>query len=181
MRGTEVPRLIARRAVAACSSWPDAKGWLLTAGILAGLATISLPLGFGIGFLRIDLFVSWQTAVVVAAVAFFSPAVVEELIFRVALLPHPHERAPAAVARLWGTVALALFVIAHPLRTLILSSARGATFADPRFFVLAALLGLACTLAYLRTGSLWPPVVIHWVVATGWLLVFRGYRKLYVS
>ena len=71
------------------------------------------------------------------------PALGEELLFRVALLPHP-SGAP-----------------------------------DPWPFLLqCALLGLACVLAYASTGSLWPPVLIHWLAVAAWLGPLEGHRCL---
>jgi predicted Abi (CAAX) family protease len=45
--------------------------------------------------------------------------------------------------------------------------------ADPRFLVQVTLLGLACSLAYLVSGSIWPPVLIHWLTVVVWLLGHR--------
>ncbi len=47
------------------------------------------------------------------------------------------------------------------------------------FLVLAALLGIICSLAYIQSGSLWTPVMIHWLLVVVWLLLLVGYRKLY--
>ena len=115
------------------------------------------------------------------SITFVLPALAEELLFRVLLLPHPQEHASDAGRWLWGTLALGLFVASHPLEALISSSARRGTFTDPVFLLLAGLLGLVCTIAYLESGSLWPPVVIHWSAASAWLLVLGGHGKLSAS
>ncbi|WP_293204846.1 MULTISPECIES: hypothetical protein [unclassified Microcoleus] len=47
------------------------------------------------------------------------------------------------------------------------------------FLLLAAVLGVACSIAYLLIGSIWPAVVIHWLGVTVWLLLLGGYRRLY--
>jgi len=49
-----------------------------------------------------------------------------------------------------------------------------ALFDDPRFLFQATLLGVACSLAYGFTGSLWPPVLIHWLAVVIRLEPFRG-------
>jgi len=38
----------------------------------------------------------------------------------------------------------------------------------------AGLLGAACTGAYARTGSIWPPVAIHWLTVVLWKVLFAG-------
>ena len=47
-------------------------------------------------------------------------------------------------------------------------------FVDPAFLGLVAWLGLACTLARLRSGSIWPGVVIHWGVVVMWISLYGG-------
>jgi predicted Abi (CAAX) family protease len=47
--------------------------------------------------------------------------------------------------------------------------------------LLAALLGVVCEIAYLKTGSLWSPAAIHWLVVAVWLTVLGGYRKVVVT
>ncbi|XGV98198.1 MAG: CPBP family glutamic-type intramembrane protease [Leptolyngbya sp. BL-A-14] len=39
------------------------------------------------------------------------------------------------------------------------------------------MLGIICTLSYLKSGSLWMPVVMHWVIVVSWLLIFGGLEK----
>ncbi|NJL41446.1 MAG: CPBP family intramembrane metalloprotease [Leptolyngbyaceae cyanobacterium SM1_4_3] len=41
----------------------------------------------------------------------------------------------------------------------------------------AALIGTVCTVSYLRSGSIWLPVVLHWLIVVAWLLVFGGLEK----
>jgi predicted Abi (CAAX) family protease len=75
-------------------------------------------------------------------------------------------------------MSLALFTASHPVNAILFSPTHRPTFTDPVFLVLAALLGLTCTLAYLQSGSLWPPVAIHWTAVVVWLLFLGGYRRL---
>jgi predicted Abi (CAAX) family protease len=37
-----------------------------------------------------------------------------------------------------------------------------------------ATLGLACTLSRIRSGSIWPSVIIHWGIVVVWIALFRG-------
>jgi predicted Abi (CAAX) family protease len=79
----------------------------------------------------------------------------------------------------WGCLSLFLFVVYHPLNALSFFSRGIETFFNRIFLTLAALLGMLCSLTYLQSGSLWTPVVIHWLVVVVWLLLLGGYRKLY--
>ena len=95
------------------------------------------------------------------------PALVEEILFRVLPNPHPQEDAGRVGVLMSAGLSLAAYVLLHPLADLLDS---GQTpFMEPAFLLLAALLGTACLLLYRRSGSLWPPVALHWLVVVGWL------------
>jgi predicted Abi (CAAX) family protease len=66
-----------------------------------------------------------------------------------------------------------MFLLHHPLNALTFYQA-----GSPTFLILANLLGLACTLVYWLTGSLWPPVLIHWIVVVVWLGWLGGLERL---
>lgn len=171
-----------RRLLQAFATVPAAGDWGATAALLLICAAIVLPVGLRTGFLRLaPMRARWPTLAGIAAAAFVAPALIEESVYRVCLLPHPAEPVSAPVRWLWGIAGLALFVAAHPLGALRLppGSARRAAFTDPAFLLLAALLGAACTIAYLRSGSLWPPVALHWILVVVWLIGLGGWERLY--
>lgn len=107
-----------------------------------------------------------------ALVAIVLPSLGEELLFRVALLPtpEPERRFP------WRAAALALFafVLWHPLQALLFGGVRRAIFLDPWFLAAVAALGIGCTRLYWRSGSVWPPVLLHWLVVVGWKALAGG-------
>ncbi len=139
---------------------PDSRGWLETFIVIAVFASVALPVGLASGLLRPET--ARTAALPLLLRTLFVPALLEELLFR-ALPP----------LRLWP-LALAAYVLVHPLNALLfLPSARG-VFYDPAFLFLAALLGGGCTLLYRRTRSLWPPVVLHGLVVAGWLVFLGG-------
>ena len=75
-----------------------------------------------------------------------------------------HGRAP-----LW-TIGLSLlaFILWHPLNaTVNLVEARDLFF-DWRFLTVATGLGAVATYLAIRTRSLWPPVLFHWLAVVGW-------------
>ena len=108
----------------------------------------------------------WRRLFATAIIAIVIPSLGEELVFRVGL----------AGRRGWlrATGALALFILWHPLQLWLGLPMAQPVFAEPGFLAIVALLGLACTLAYRWSGSLWPPVFIHWTVVVGWKAVAGG-------
>lgn len=174
--------LPARRLLHAVSTIPDAGDWGMAAGLLLILALVFLPVGFGTGFLRLaPLRASRSVIAGIALAALVTPALIEEMIFRVCLLPHLSENASVEARWLWGCVGEIAFVACHPLRAIVLrrDSPKRAAFTDPVFLLLSALLGVACTLAYLGSGSIWPPVALHGIVVIAWLLLLGGWERLY--
>ena len=169
------------RLTTAISTIPDVEVWLSSVALVLVLMLISLPIGFYMGFLEVELLkASRQKIVSVMAICLLSPAITEELFFRILLLPQPTENANSATVWLWGVISLAMFIVYHPLNALSFYPAGLKTFFNPAFLLLAALLGVICSIVYLQSGSLWPPVLIHWLVVVVWLLLLGGYGKLNV-
>jgi predicted Abi (CAAX) family protease len=112
----------------------------------------------------------------VLLVSLLFPALTEELLFRVLPLPRIGENVPPVTMGLWGATSLALFVASHQIKASWTRSRY--VFRDPVFLLLTAFLGLACTITYLRSSSIWPAVAIHWLCVIVWLLALGGYRRL---
>ncbi|HEY9300910.1 MAG TPA: CPBP family glutamic-type intramembrane protease [Phormidium sp.] len=167
------------RVVTAVSTLPDAEAWLGSAALLGIYTLIALPVGFGSGFIKIDIQKSWVVVIGVIAGSLLRPALSEELFFRALLLPHATENASPAALWLWGLGGLVIFLVYHPLNAMTFFPVGRETFLQPIFLFLAALLGAICTISYWQSGSLWPPVIIHWVIVAVWLLLLGGYQKLY--
>ncbi len=171
---------IAHRLSVAVSTLPDAQAWLQAVGLLLLFTVIALPIGFRWGFLQFEVVrVSWLTLIGIIATSLLTPAVTEELFFRVLLFPQTTEHISVSDLWVWGCISLAMFIVYHPLNALSFFPRGLKTFFNVVFLILAALLGLTCSIAYIQSGSLWPPVVIHWLAVVVWLLLLGGYRKLY--
>ncbi|MEZ2233617.1 type II CAAX prenyl endopeptidase Rce1 family protein [Microcoleus sp.] len=171
--------LLAHRVTMAVSTMPDRTDWLITLLLLMAYSAIALPIGFWSGFLKVDRQTSWRTIIGVTVGCLFSPGISEEIWFRVLMLPHKQENASGLTLGLWVSLSLALFIVYHPLNGLTFYPVGRSTFLNPVFLLLAALLGVACSIAYLQSGSVWPAVLIHWLAVTVWLLLLGGYRRLY--
>jgi membrane protease YdiL (CAAX protease family) len=119
-----------------------------------GLAAWRVDTGFLLGF---------------GAWAALGTSIVEETLFRGILL-----RPPAAGGSGWGAAALSaiLFAAWHPFQT-FLYRPLWEPYASAWWFLLGTfLLGLACARLTLATRSLWPAIVLHWLLALGWKVLF---------
>jgi predicted Abi (CAAX) family protease len=97
--------------------------------------------------------------------AFVIPALGEELVFRGWL----RKGAP-----LGAIASLLAYILWHPVQTWLHLPFGRPEFLDPRFLSLIAWLGLACTLSRIRSGSIWPAVIIHWGVVVVWKALYGG-------
>ncbi|MEM1368366.1 MAG: CPBP family glutamic-type intramembrane protease [Cyanobacteria bacterium P01_H01_bin.15] len=177
----DVPILskIPRRIVAGILFLPTWRELALTLALLLIYGGYALWLGTQTKFLQWRP-VRWPGIRLLVAffICFFSPALWEEFVFRLILLPHPGET--VSVARWIGAVALSivLFVIYHPLAAKTFYPRGNPVFFSKTFWVLAGLLGLVCSLAYLLTSSIWAAVIIHWLATATWLYGLGGYQRL---
>lgn len=146
----------------ALTTQPSLRGWLETLLVLAAFLCIAGYIGFVSGLFKVELTDTWTQFAIIALVAFAIPSLAEELVFRVGL---PH----LLGARWWSdALALALFVLWHPLQVWLGLPMGKDLFLLPEFLAIVGLLGASCTLLRHRTGSVWPSVVIHWVTVLVW-------------
>ncbi len=172
---------------------PNISGWLTVFGLLSGYSLVALTIGFKSGFLTFDRqfsrgFSRFSMAATKPMLGknirslvhlFFLPALLEEILFRLLLIPHPIETAIASDIYIWLMISLGLFIIYHPVNALTFYQPGNPTFMDWRFLTLTGLLGIVCAIAYLLTGSIWAAVLIHWIVVVVWLKVLGGDRLLH--
>jgi len=159
----------------AITTMPNAKAWWRCLLVYVAFLACVLPLGLAAGFLQPGL-----APLPIAKLAllpihlFLRPALVEELIFRAALLPRDSTRVSRRHLIGMSLFALAVFVVSHPLHAWLTRPAALGLFSSPVFLACATLLGIACTLAYLISRSLWPPVLLHWLSAWIWITLLGG-------
>jgi predicted Abi (CAAX) family protease len=178
----QIPLLstIVLRLWAGMVTLPHLGGWLAILGLLSAYSLVALPIGFISGFLTLnscDRSIGKNMRSLLQL--FFLPALLEEILFRLLLIPHPIETAISSDSYLWLVISLGLFIIYHPLNALTFYMPGNPTFMDWRFLVLTGLLGIVCAIVYLLSGSIWSAVFIHWLVVVAWLKVFGGDRWLH--
>ncbi|NJL09559.1 MAG: CPBP family intramembrane metalloprotease [Calothrix sp. SM1_7_51] len=94
---------------------PQAKDWLIVSVALLIYAAIALPLGFWSKFLSFPKSLSVSSFFLIAFSSLITPAIIEELFFRVLLLPHPTEVLNWGRWGIWATLSLFLFIVYHPI------------------------------------------------------------------
>ena len=156
---------------------PSLSNWLQAGVWLVGYGAVVIPLGWRTGLLVWEPVTDWRIGCSAGAIAFWVPAVLEESIFRVLLLPRPDAAISVLELIGWLVLSLVLFVAAHPLNGMLYLKAARSTFFDPIFLACAGLLGIACTATYWQSQSLWAPVLLHWIVVLLWLLGLGGLRR----
>jgi predicted Abi (CAAX) family protease len=173
---------VVQRFADALTTWPTPLTVLLTVIFGALYSLLAWIYGHGNGFLyRKNAIGNPVTFAFHAIRLFFLPALLEEIIFRVAILPHPVEGVPGWRWLFWGTVSFVLFILYHLLLGKTLYKQANNTFSDPRFLVLVGWLGLVLIGLYWLTGSLWLVTALHWAVIMVWIFALGGRDRLPVS
>ncbi len=152
---------------------------LLSLVALGLYGAIAIPYGLKTRFLKRQNV--WDRPLPMALSAlrvFLIPALLEEIVFRVMLLPHPTEGIPGSQWILWAILSLILFLLYHLLLGRTTYRVARDTLGDRRFLTLAGWLGLVLSGVYWITGSLWPPVFIHWAVVMVWIYQYGGKARL---
>ena len=167
-----------RRVFASIVLLPRWREWGITTLALLVYGAIAVPIGLRLGFLR------WRMSerkpfplIKILMFLFLSPALWEELIFRVLLLPHPNGIQADENFFIPAGFSLAIFVLYHPVNAAFWYRSGNPTFFQPIFLSLTALLGAICTIVYWLTGSLWTISILHWIVVAVWLLGLNGLSK----
>ncbi|MGB3193542.1 type II CAAX prenyl endopeptidase Rce1 family protein [Lyngbya sp. PCC 8106] len=171
--------IIIQRLIQAILTPLTGQDWRVVLMSLLVYGLVALPLGFLSRFLQFHPCLRSPGTVLSNIVKlFFFPALVEEIVFRVILIPHPLEAVSLKTWVFWMLFSLGLFIIYHPLNALIFYPEGNPTFWNSIFLILAGFLGLTCALVYRLTGSLWGIVIIHGLIVFVWLYFLDGINKL---
>lgn len=159
-----------RRLMAALTTWPTPRQWLMAAGVAVAALALEGAIGLGGGLLR-PTPADWSILPSSLALGLVVPALGEEIVFRGLLIPSRKDSRDATVALLVSTGA---FVAWHVIEGLTFMRAAAPVFLRADFLATTAVLGLACGVLRHRTGSLWPAVALHWLEVAIWQIGFGG-------
>jgi predicted Abi (CAAX) family protease len=136
---------------------------------------VGLPVGFCSGFFTIEVLKTDIWVMIALPIClFFIPSLFEEVVFRGFLLPHKDREVSIIYLLFYAVLSIAIFIAWHPINAITINHPAFSMFTNPFFLSLAALMGIACTITYLKTGSLWVPIAIHWLTVLVWVFLLSG-------
>lgn len=159
--------------------WPGLDVWLTSILLLLIFGVIARWQGLRSGIIREEkTTLSTWGRVLLGARLLLHPAVVEESIFRGLLIPSPTDTSITPTVLAWIILSWLLFILAHPINSLILKPQTRAVFTHPVFLILAGLLAICTSALYWISASLWPAILFHWIVVFVWMTRFGGLSYL---
>jgi uncharacterized protein len=136
---------------------------------------VALSFGFCSGFFTIQVLKTDIWVMVALPISlFFIPSFFEEIVFRGFLLPHKEREVSTIHLLFYAAFSIVLFIAWHPINAMTINHPAFSMFTNPVFLSLAALMAIACTITYLKTGSLWVPIAIHWLTVVVWVFLLSG-------
>lgn len=167
------------KVILAVLAVPTIKSWIIALLLLLVIVLFCLPIGLWCNFLENKKQkLSFMKFIGILASRLLFPCLAEELIFRVLLLPEKNTPTSIKTQILLGVVSLTTYVVSHPVNATLFYRRALGVFTHPFFLLSTTILGLACTITYVESGSIWTPVAVHWITIIGWLLTLGGYSKL---
>ena len=106
------------------------------------------------------------------------PCIPEEIFFRGLLLPHKKHNIKFPNYFVYSVVSIILFVAWHPFNAYLFNNSAIPLFTDLYFLLIVFLLGIVCTITYLQSGSLWIPILLHWLTVFSWVFFLGGRNKV---
>jgi len=147
-------------ATKAARTLPRPADWGQSLLLFAVFALITVYLGQHERLFKFSVTDAWMPFIGMAVVAILVPSLAEEMVFRVVLA--------GRTGWLRGGLALAAFVLWHPVQVWLGLPMARPVFLEPAFLAIVALLGLVCTIGWRRSGSVWPAVAMHWATVVAW-------------
>lgn len=176
----ELIKLISLRLKVAVLGIPTLTYFGILCSFLLLFSIVIIPLGFQFHFIKFQLLNQpffKQCQLILSLL--LMPAIAEEIIFRVLLLPNTKLETPSFISMiLWGSITITAYVLYHPLNAITFYKKGFPVFLKPFFLLAVTFLGIICTIIYFYSGSLWTSVIIHWLVVVVWITVLNGYNSL---
>lgn len=151
-------------------TWPAYRHWIEAFALLSvfGVVSTILIVISGRSALASEEMISLPFPVF-AIVALIIPAFAEEVFFRGLCQPRDIRGFQSILI---SAASLACFIAWHPVQLWSGLPMGQLLFTQPVFLGLVALLGIICTISVHRSGSLWPAVIMHWLVVLSWKAFF---------
>lgn len=157
---------------------PSWLSWLWTFLLLLLFGAIATAIGLFTGFVTVNPSpTAWPHKTLTLARMLIVPALVEEYVFRVLLLPYPKQWISAFSWWSWALLAWGIYVAFHWFRQRRHRRRRTRT-TSPVFLILVAIFGFFAILVYRLTVSLWTITLFHWLVVAVWWFVLGGKKQV---
>ena len=143
----------------------------LVATLIYGL--IAAIVGLNAGLFKVQL-IDLSFAWFLPFTLFVFPSFFEESFFRGILIPNNAKERGLKYVLVMALISSVLFVAWHPLNALTINKGAQELFLNPYFLFDVFCLGMACSLSYIYSRSLWSPVIIHWLIVIIWVFFFGG-------
>ena len=143
----------------------------LVATLIYGL--IAAIVGLNAGLFKVQL-IDLSFAWFLPFTLFIFPSFFEESFFRGILIPNNAKERGLKYVLVMALISSVLFVAWHPLNALTINKSAQELFLNPYFLFDVFCLGMACSLSYIYSRSLWSPVIIHWLTVIIWVFIFGG-------
>jgi len=138
---------------------------------------IALLIGFNTGLLSVQMMESKLIYVMPFILVVF-PSLFEEILFRGLIIPlNTRDKGTKSII-FYTLLSSVIFVLWHPFNALTINPAAQDIFLNGYFLIIAFFLGIACSLAYIMSRSLWAPVLIHWLTVVVWVCFLGGHNLM---
>lgn len=159
-----------RETWAALKHWPDKEKWIAATKVaIPSLASIA-AIGFLSGWLHWYPQDRWQDYVKALLMGIFLIALPFEVIFRGFLL----STLAQVIARWAAWISTGLFVVYFPLFGFLNQTKWNGAFQMPSFWFSMLIFGIILSHIRIRSGSLWPVILIHGLAAATWMAFLGG-------
>lgn len=159
--------------------WPAAIEWLISLLTLILYGLVAQWSGLRSGLIkRENIALAFWPRISLGIRVLIHPALLEESIYRGLLMPSPAASSWSSTVLAWYLFSLLLFIIAHPVNSLLFRKRARHVFTHPVFLFLAAYLGVCVSVLYAYSHSLWPSILFHGIVVYTWLAYYGGHASL---
>ena len=158
---------------------PKRKDFLFAATLFVIYSIIVLLIGFSTEVFTFSLLIPEKAIHYLLPITLiFFPCIPEELFFRGAMLPRKKLNLTISKQLIYSLGSSVLFVLWHPVNAYLINYSAIPLFTNIYFLVIVFLLGMVCAITYLQSGSLWIPILIHWLTVSSWVFFLGGRNKV---
>lgn len=154
----------------ALKTWPNSEQWIAAFKVAIPALAIIAGIGFLSGWLHWYPHDRWQEYVKATLVGLLLVALPFEIVFRGLLLSSLAQM----IARWAAWISTLMFVFYFPIFGLIKETKWNGVFQMPSFWFAMLIFGIILSHIRIRSGSLWPVILIHGIAAASWMAFLGG-------